>query len=242
MKRFGIVLMICLGVLSGCSGRRSSNDGIYVEVLPSSETTSSGSETQEAAEDALQRKTQAMESSLAAAESSLEAAEESLAERESLLASVEESLKAVEESLAEAVSSAAEESAAAGSEETEAAGESTDGESPGETEAETEEALPIPYEELLEGPEQFEGMQLRFVGEVIQDASLGDGNRQLLVRVNGDDNTRLVAIYPEALLPGGLPAGDGVTVAGEFTGVKRYQTGDGEVISYPTLIVREIGR
>ncbi len=217
MRRYGLAVLIAgaMALASGCGGGDS---GIQVEKLPSSSRTTAAPETQRQEQESEQKQESSSlspEELLEAAAESIEAAESSIAEAEESLAERESSLAAWEESLL--------------------------AESESEEENTTEAEQELSYEKLLEVPDAYLGRELDFYGRVIQAVAVDDAKMQLLLAVDEDNATRMVAEYAKDLTSEELEHGDVVAVTGEFLGVLRYRMGSGEVVELPTLRLSVLG-
>ncbi len=143
-------------------------------------------------------------------------AEESLKAAEESLQAVEESLKAVEESL-------------------QAAGESLRAE-----EESIEADKDTDYEKMTKNPETYQKKTVKFSGEIIRSAAVGNTSVQIVLAVDGEKKNRIVGEYKRSMVDGTLSTGDKITLSGEFQGLIRYRMQTGGAESLPTVNIGKI--
>lgn len=143
-------------------------------------------------------------------------AEESLKAAEESLQAVEESLKAVEESL-------------------QAAGESLRAE-----EESIEADKDTDYEKMTKNPETYQKKTVKFSGEIIRSAAVGNTSVQIVLAVDGEKKNRIVGEYKRSMVDGTLSTGDKITFSGEFQGLIRYRMQTGGAESLPTVNIGKI--
>lgn len=97
----------------------------------------------------------------------------------------------------------------------------------------------VGFQELVEKAADYKDKSVKFTGEITRTAPVDSNTVQIVLAVDGDRNTSLVADYDPALVEENLKTGDTITIAGKFQGVVRYRTSSG-ASSMPTIEVEEI--
>lgn len=165
-----------------------------------------------------------------AVETSAAESQEESAPEKAENAKEEESLKAAEESL-----QAAEESLKAVEESLQAAGESLKAE-----EESIQADKDTDYEKMTKNPEMYQKKTVKFSGEIIRSAAVGNTSVQIVLAVDGEKKNRVVGEYKKSIVDGTLSTGDKITLSGEFQGLIRYRMNTGGAESLPTVNIGKI--
>ena len=89
----------------------------------------------------------------------------------------------------------------------------------------------ITYEDLTQRPEEYVGQKFRYPG-TIMGGNVADGNLNLLVAIDGDEE-QLLLMAGSADWSGGISEGMTVTVYGTSGGLMEYTDEDGEELQIP---------
>lgn len=97
----------------------------------------------------------------------------------------------------------------------------------------------VTYESLVRTPDNYIGKKIKVSGKVVQLLEK-DNKVNLRISVNGDSNTKLLAIYDSKISKIRILENDNVTVAGTSGGIYTYDAKLGGTISIPSMLVDHI--